>query len=53
MAAMLWACAAIFFIAQNAHFGWNWTAKSDEKVICDGVGLVLIAIAAAATMKQA
>jgi hypothetical protein len=38
MVAILWA------FMYNSHFGWNWSSKSSEEVICDGIFAVLIAI---------
>lgn len=40
----------IFFISivwafiYNDHFGFNWSSKSGEEVICDGIFAILIAI---------
>jgi len=26
----------------NNHFGFNWTSKSSEEIICDGIFAILI-----------
>lgn len=49
---MLWMIAIIFGVASNAWFGWNWTPKSDAEVICDGIVLLLVAVAYAADKSQ-
>ena len=40
-----WIPAIAFFFAQNIYFGWNWSPKSDTEIICDGIGLLLCALA--------
>jgi len=49
---MLWMLALIFGIVSNAWFGWNWMPKSDAEVICDGMGLLLLAVACAVSKLQ-
>ncbi len=42
---------AIFLIAmayglvETGHYGWNWHAKSDAEMICDGIALLIVASA--------
>lgn len=43
---MTWFLVAYFFIIQNSYFGWNAFPQSSEELICDGVFLVLLSIAA-------
>lgn len=28
----------------NSHFGWNWSSKSGEEIICDGIFAILMAL---------
>jgi len=42
---VLWLICIAFFIESNAHFGWNWMPKSDAELVCDGITLLLAAIA--------
>ena len=42
--------ALTFGLMQTAHFGWNVTPTSDAEVICDGITLL---IGALAFLKQA
>ena len=49
---MLSVLALIFGVVSNAWFGWNWTPKSDAEVICDGIVLLLVAVAYAAGKTQ-
>ena len=28
----------------NSHFGWNWSSKSGEEIICDGIFAILICL---------
>lgn len=28
----------------NSYFGWNWSSKSSEEIICDGIFAILIAL---------
>ena len=41
----LFAIALTFAVAQNSYFGWNWTPKSDAELVCDGINLMLWAMA--------
>ena len=27
----------------NSYFGWNWSSKSGEEIICDGIFAILMA----------
>lgn len=42
---MIWLLAIGFAIVTNHHFGWNGMPKSDAELICDGIALVLVALA--------
>lgn len=42
---VLYVPAIIWFFLENDYFGWNRTAQSPEELICDGIVLVLVAIA--------
>jgi hypothetical protein len=42
---MLWLFAATFAAVSNSYFGWNWVPKSEAELICDGIALLLAAIA--------
>ena len=28
----------------NSHFGWNWSSKTSEEIICDGIFAILICL---------
>ena len=28
----------------NSYFGWNWTSKSGEEIICDGIFAILMTL---------
>jgi hypothetical protein len=34
----------VFFIMENAHFGWNRWPQSPEELICDGIVLTMMAM---------
>lgn len=36
--------ATVWAFMYNSHFGWNWSSKSNEEIICDGIFSILIAI---------
>ena len=40
----IWVLAVIFGLAETAYFGWNFSPKSPEEMICDGITLVLLAM---------
>lgn len=42
---MLWSLAIIFSLIETAHFGWNKFPQSDAEFICDGIAVILIALA--------
>jgi hypothetical protein len=37
--------ATMFAVVENAYFGWNLTPKSDAELICDGIAMVMYALA--------
>lgn len=37
--------ALIFFYEQNKYFGWNGWPQSNAELICDGITLLLLAMA--------
>ena len=37
--------AVIFALAENSYFGWNWKPGSEAELICDGIVLLLCALA--------
>ena len=41
----IWVLAVLFGLAETAYFGWNITPKSSEEMICDGITMVLLAMA--------
>lgn len=45
--ALLYFIAIWFWMTETQYFGWNLMPKSDAEVICDGIALVLLAIAIA------
>lgn len=36
--------AIVWVYMYNSHFGWNWSSKSSEEVICDGIFAILISL---------
>ena len=44
---VIWALAMFYAFWETAHFGWNMTAKTDTEMVCDGIALVLFALACA------
>ena len=42
---MLWLMAISYSIMENCHFGWNFVAKSDMELVCDGFQALLLMIA--------
>jgi len=34
-----------FWLMETAYFGWNATPKSDAELICDGISLLIWALA--------
>lgn len=36
--------ALVWSYMYNSHFGWNWTSKSSEEIICDGIFAILMAL---------
>lgn len=41
----VWLTAVSFSLGETAYFGWNWTPASDAEVICDGISMLLLALA--------
>lgn len=37
--------AACFWVLETAYFGWNLSPQSDAEVVCDGIVMMLAAIA--------
>lgn len=37
--------ALCFGLYETSYFGWNWTPGSPSELICDGITLVLFALA--------
>lgn len=52
MTATAWTTAASFFFLQNQYFGWNAWPKSDAELICDGITMVIIALACICTVME-
>lgn len=40
-----WLTAVSFALFETAHFGWNWSPKSDAEIICDGIAFILFSLA--------
>lgn len=40
----VWFLAVTFGLAETGHYGWNWTARSDAELICDGIVFLIVAI---------
>jgi len=34
-----------YAIAETAHFGWNSRPKNDAEMICDGIAILIFALA--------
>lgn len=45
-----WLVAAGFGMYETAHYGWNWSAKLDAEMICDGITAILCGLAVIATV---
>jgi len=45
--------AALFWIMETDHFGWNFTLGSDAELICDGIVVLLVALSFVAWSKPA
>lgn len=41
---ILW-LAFCFWVVESAHYGWNFVAKSDAEVICDGISMLIFSLA--------
>lgn len=37
--------ALMFSLFETAYFGWNLTPQSDAEMICDGISLLIFALA--------
>lgn len=37
--------AMLFEIGETAYFGWHWGPKSDAEIICDGISILIFALA--------
>lgn len=35
----------MFGVTETAYFGWNLTPQSDAEMICDGISLLIFALA--------
>lgn len=44
--------ATTYSLIETAHFGWNWWPKTDAELICDGISLVLMAVAFVMPVKE-
>jgi hypothetical protein len=42
---MIWIAAILFGLSETAYFGWNWSPKSDAEMVCDGITMILAALA--------
>lgn len=40
-----WLTAVCFGLFETAHFGWNWSPKSDAEILCDGITFILFSLA--------
>ena len=36
--------AVVFWVHANQYFGWNWSPKSAEEVLADGIVMLLLAL---------
>lgn len=34
----------LFWLVETAHFGWNFTPKSDAEIVCDGIAVLITAL---------
>jgi hypothetical protein len=41
----IWICGMLFATEQNWYFGWHWYPHSDAELICDGIALLIFALA--------
>ena len=41
---IIFVLALVWAYMYNSHFGWNWSSKSSEEVICDGIFAILMAL---------
>jgi hypothetical protein len=37
----------VFWWMQNDYFGWNWKPKSEAELVCDGIVILVWALAVA------
>lgn len=37
--------ALTYNFTETAYFGWNWKAHSDAEIICDGISMLIMALA--------
>jgi hypothetical protein len=44
MSIPLFAIAIVWAYMYNSFFGWNFSSKSTEEVICDGIFAILLAL---------
>lgn len=35
---------ALYLVIESRYFGWHMWPKSDAEMICDGIGLLIIAL---------
>lgn len=40
---VLWV-SQIWILTETAHYGWHLTPGSDAELICDGIGMLIIAM---------
>jgi hypothetical protein len=41
----LWILALTWITAETWYFGWNWVPHSNAEIICDGIGMLIMALA--------
>lgn len=40
-----WIIATLFALWETNYFGWNYASHSDAEIICDGIALIITALA--------
>jgi hypothetical protein len=41
----IWLLGLLFAVSETAHFGWNWSARTDAEMVCDCIVAVIYALA--------
>lgn len=44
---VIWALAVFYGFWETAHFGWRVQPLTDAETVCDGIALILFALACA------